>query len=126
MAISCTVTGLEQLVNLNREQIGSRTSLNVEGKDFHIPDHQIEQTLEQAMQHVVDRVMDCVNTQVKCLESLMSKQSLEGGYNPNILVPVIIREWVLKNFNLISPLWLIFQDQHLTIRLQNSVQVGPA
>ena len=75
MAISCTVTGLEQLVNLNREQMGSRTSLNVEGKDFHIPDHQqINQILEQATQHVVDRVMDHVNTQVKCLESSLSEK----------------------------------------------------
>ena len=31
---------------------------------------------------MVDRVMDHVNTQVKCLESLMSKQSLVGGIQP--------------------------------------------
>ena len=42
------------------------------------PDHadphpQIEQRLEQATQQVVDRLMDHVNTQVKCLESIMLK-----------------------------------------------------
>ena len=76
---SCTVTEPDELVNLNGEHMESRISLNVEGKYFHTPDHQIEQTLEQATQYVVDRVIDHVNTQVKHLESLMSKQRLDGG-----------------------------------------------
>ena len=28
--VSCTIAGLDQLVNINREQMGSRTSLNVD------------------------------------------------------------------------------------------------
>ena len=64
--------------------------------DLHTHDNQqIDQTLQQATQCVVDRVMDHVNTQVRCLESLMSKQSLDGGCSPEVMVPIIIREWVL-------------------------------
>ena len=83
MEVSWTVAGLDQLVNINKEQTGSKTTLTVEGKDIHTPDHQqIDQTLEQATQHIVDRVMDHVNTQVRYLESLMSEQSLDGGMQP--------------------------------------------
>ena len=69
-------------MNISRGWTGSKTSLNVKGQDFHTPDHanpqqQIEQRLEQTTQQVVDRVI-----QVKCSESLMSKQSLDGGMKP--------------------------------------------
>ena len=85
--VSCTVAGPGQLVNISRGQSGSKTNLNVEGKDFHTPNHdnaqqQMEQRLKQATQQVVDRVMNHFNIQVKCLETLMSKQSLDGGVQP--------------------------------------------
>ena len=57
--------------------------MNVEGKDFHTPDHQqIDQPFEQATQCVVGRVIDHVNTQVRHLESLMSKHSLDERMQP--------------------------------------------
>ena len=82
--VNCTVAGPDQLMNISRGWTGSKTSLSVKGQDFHNPDHanpqqQIEQRLEQATQQVVDRVMDHVNIQVKHLESIMSKQSLDLG-----------------------------------------------
>ena len=53
--VSCTVAGPDQLVNINRGQTASKTSLNVEGKDFHTPDHQqIDWTLEQATQSWIE------------------------------------------------------------------------
>ena len=55
--ISYTVAGLDQLVNISGGQTGSKTSLNIEGKDVHKPHHdnpqqQMEQRLEQATQQV--------------------------------------------------------------------------
>ena len=76
--------------------MGSKTSLIVGAKDFTTPDNQqIDQILEQATRDVVHRVIDHVNTQVKCLESLMPKQNLDGAMQPQVIVPIIIREWVL-------------------------------
>ena len=47
MEVSCTVAGPGQLVNVNGVQTGSKTSLNVEGKDFPTDHQQIDWTLEQ-------------------------------------------------------------------------------
>ena len=72
ISCTCTVAGLDQLINISRGWTGSKTSLNVKGQDFYTPDHanphqQIEQRLEQATWWAVDRVLDHVNIQVKCL-----------------------------------------------------------
>ena len=42
--------------------------------------------------------MDHVNIQVKILESLMSKQRLDGGWSPEVIM-TIDQGWILGNPN---------------------------